>query len=131
MLLTEARNTRGWRRCAVHLALLLIVFTLIQPAFVAPAGAGPLRYVDLPYKAGSAGTRHDHGHTLCHSCAGHICVEQHGALDQPQIPAIALPPAYSLLIPPVRVILWPHPATEPPLRRIAEASQARAPPLLA
>src|SRR5262245_7891355 len=120
---------RGWRQWAAHLALMLIVFAVVQPALVAPAGAGPLRYVDLPYKAGSISPRHDHGHTLCHSCAGHICLEQHGALDQPQTLAIPLPPAYSLLIPSVRVIVWPHPATAPSLRRIAEANQARAPPL--
>ena len=51
--MTEARNTRGWRQWAARLALLLIVFTLIQPALVTPAGAGPLRYIDLSLKAGS------------------------------------------------------------------------------
>jgi hypothetical protein len=127
--MTEAGNIYGWRQWAARLALLLIVFAVIQPALAAPAGAGPLRYMDVSFKAASGGgARHNHDYTLCHSCTGHICLEQHGALDQPQIPLVALPPAYSLLIPPVRVVLWPHPATAPPLRRIAQAGQARAPP---
>jgi hypothetical protein len=131
-LLTEARSTRGWRRWAARLALLLIVFAVLQPALGAPVGAGPLRYIDVSLKAANgSGAWHHHGHTLCHSCAGHICLEQHGALDQAPIPLVAPRPWYALPIPWVQVALWPHPATAPPLRRIAQAPQARAPPLFA
>ena len=130
--MTEVGHICGWRQWAARLALLLIVFAVIQPALAAAARAGALRYRDVSLNTGTGGgARHNHDHTLCHSCAGHVCLEQHGALDQPQIPIIALPPAYSLLIPPVRVALWPHPATAPPLRRIAQAGQARAPPVFA
>jgi hypothetical protein len=128
----EARNICGWRQWAARLALLLIVFAVIQPALVAPAGASALRYMDVSFNAGSGeGARHNHDHTLCHSCAGHICLEQHCTFDQPPILLLALPSSSSILIAPVRAALWPHLATAPPLWRIAQACRPRAPPLFA
>jgi hypothetical protein len=127
--MTEARNICGWRKWAARLALVLIVFAVIQPALTAPAGASALRYMDASLKAGSGGGgRHNHDHTLCHSCAGHICLEQHGTLDQPPILLLALPSSSAILFTPVREALWPHPATAPPLWRIAQACRPRAPP---
>jgi hypothetical protein len=130
--MTEAGNICGWRHWAARLALLLIVFAVIQPALATPAGASALRYRDVSLKAGTGErVRHDHDHTLCHSCAGHICLEQHGTLDQPPILLLAPPPGTAILIGPVRAALWPHPATAPPLWRIAQACRPRAPPFLA
>ena len=116
LFMTEAGHICGWRQWAARLALVLIVFAVIQPALIAPAGASALRYMDVSFKAGSGeGARHNHDHTLCHSCAGHICLEQHGTLDQPPILLLALPLSTAILIAPVRAALWPHPATAPPL----------------
>jgi hypothetical protein len=130
-VVTEAGNIRGWRQWAARLALLLVVFAVIQPALVAPAGASALRYRDVSLNGGSGGARHNHDHTLCHSCAGHVCLEQHGPLDQPPILLLALPPSTAIPVAPERATLWPHPATAPPLWRIAHACRARAPPFIA
>jgi hypothetical protein len=129
--MTEIGHICGWRQWAARLALLLIVFAVIQPALAASARAGALRYRDVSLNTGTGGARHDHDRTLCHSCAGHVCLEQHGALDQPPILLLALPPSTAILIAPVRAALWPHPPTAPPLRRIAQACRARAPPFIA
>lgn len=128
-LMNEKCLPRGRRRWAAWLAVLLTVFTLIQPTLAAPGRTAALRYMDIALTApGSGGARHDHDHTLCHSCAGHVCLEQHGSLGQTPIPFFMPPAGYALLIPRVEAVLWPHPPTAPPLRRIAQTPQARAPP---
>jgi hypothetical protein len=127
--MTEAGHIVGWRQWAARLALLLIVFAAIQPALAAPAGASALRYRDISLNAGTgSGARHDHDHTICHSCAGHICLEQHGSLDESPIFLLAVPVGTAILIAPVQAVLWPHPPTAPLLWRIAQACRPRAPP---
>jgi hypothetical protein len=127
--MTEAGNICGWRQWAARLALLLS-FCRDPAGIAAPAGAG--RYVTgCALKAGSGGA---HGTIMAYALPqlrGHVCLEQHRTLARPPLLLLALPSSSPILISPVRAALWPHPATAPPLWRIAQACQPRAPPLLA
>jgi hypothetical protein len=117
-----------WRRWAACLALLLTCFASVQPVLAASRGPGQLRYLDVSLVSSGSGERHDHRQVLCHSCAGHICLEQHGALDLPSLPLAILPAAADEI--PVQPVaaLWPHPPTAPPAERVGYSPQARAPP---
>lgn len=121
-----------WRPWAARLALLLTLFATIQPALAALDGDATIRFFDFAVTAGAGGAPHNHNHTLCHNCAGHVCLEQHGAFDTASPPPAILPRP-GTLIPPltVSVYLWPHAPTAPPAQLIGRAFRARAPPLSA
>ena len=121
-----------WRRWVARLALLLTLFAVLQPALAASMRPGSYRYVDFPVRA-TADTRspHDHEHVVCHSCPGHICLEQHGRIDLTPQALISQPGEVETWEPPEAPVLWPHPPTAPPSRRIALRSQPRAPPATA
>lgn len=122
----------SWRQWTARLALLLAVFSVLQPALAAPEGVGTIRFFDLAAAAGPSGATHNHAHTLCHNCAGHICLEQHGAFDTVSPPPAILPPPSALARPPAAsVYLWPHAPAAPPARLIGRAFRARAPPVTA
>lgn len=103
---------RGWlRRAVVRLAIAAIVLAALVPVTSSRAAthAGPRTYIDLA-PASAALARHDHAKTICHSCAGHLCLEQHDVAADAQLPP-ALPAPDTIIAPPagrVVTVAWPR-----------------------
>ena len=118
------------RRCTARLALCLLLFASLQAVLNAPAAQGARGYVEVTAALGGTNPTHDHTTTVCHSCPGHLCLEQHGAFDQASGPPALLADAGAITIQP-----WPaaeasaHPPTAPPRAGFVHfVSLPRAPP---
>lgn len=119
------------RRTVVQLALSLVLLASLQAALYPAAAYGVNRFVDLSAgRSGGDATRHDHATVICHSCPGHICLEQHNLMIKASVPPAILPGALQVMI-----VTWPthesvaHPPIAPPPPFVASAARPRAPPL--
>ena len=103
-----------------------------QPAgaLSASAAQGALRFVELT-AAERTTAPHDHSTTVCHSCAGHVCLEQHGTVDQASASPAVLAAVTITIEPWPAAEAWAHPPTAPPRAAFVHfISLPRAPPEL-
>jgi len=119
------------RRSIARLAACLLVFASLQAA-LSQSGADrarlPVEGVAFPSETTG---RHDHTTTVCHSCTGHVCLEQHGALGHTPAPLAVLASATVAIEPWPAAEVWAHPPTGPPRAAFVHfISLPRAPPEL-
>lgn len=119
------------RRSIARLGVCLLVFASLQIALSASAAQGAARFLELTAAIEKTSTPHDHSTTICHSCPGHLCLEQHGALDQGSGPPALLATASISIEPWPAAEAWAHPPTAPPRAEFVHfISLPRAPPEL-
>jgi hypothetical protein len=114
-----------------RLAISLLLLVSLQAALSASAAQGARLFVELSAAPGGTTAPHDHSTTVCHSCPGHICLEQHGAADQASGPPVLLAAAAIAIEPWPAAEAWAHPPTAPPAAAFIHfVSLPRAPPRL-
>jgi hypothetical protein len=107
-------NRRLFTCSIARLAICMLLLASLQAALGVSAAQGARRFVELTAPSGTA-CPHDHSITVCHSCPGHICLEQHGALDQANgAPALAAIAGIITIEPWPAAEAWAHPPTAPP-----------------
>jgi hypothetical protein len=125
-----------WRlftsRSIARLAICLLVFASLQASLSASQAEGAQRFVEITSALDKTTAEHDHATTVCHSCKDHLCLEQHGTLDQASGPPAVLALAGTITIEPWPAAeAWAHPPTAPPRAAFIHfISLPRAPPEL-
>jgi hypothetical protein len=119
------------RRSIARLAVCLLVFASVQAVLTASAAHGARRVVDVTAFSTGTACPHDHSVTVCHTCAGHICLEQHCVVNQGSAPPALLTALTITIEPWPAAEAWAHPATAPPRATFVHSvSLPRAPPEL-
>ena len=117
------------RRTIAVFAVYLLFFASLQAALSASADHGVRRFVEVTALPGSTRAPHDHATTVCHSCAGHFCLEQHGALGHASAAPAVLVAITMTIEPWPAAEAWAHPPTAPPRATFVHfISLPRAPP---
>ncbi len=115
-----------------RLAVCLLLFVSLQASLSASPAEGARRFVEITSALDKTTTPHDHETTVFHSCADHLCLEQHGDFDQASGPPTVLAAAGAITIEPWPAAeAWAHPPTAPPRAAFIHfISLPRAPPEL-
>lgn len=120
------------RGSIARLAVCLLLFASLQASLSASSAAGGHRFLEVTAALDTTNAAHDHATTVCHSCPGHLCLEQHGTLDQASGSPALLDVADTITIEPWPAAeAWAHPPTAPPRAAFIHfISLPRAPPEL-
>ena len=120
------------RRSIARLAICLLLLAGLPAVLNASSAQGAPRFLALTAALDKTNTPHDHTNTVCHSCPVHLCLEQHGTLDQTSGPPALLAAAGTITIEPWPASEgWAHPPTAPPRAGFIHfISLPRAPPEL-
>ena len=119
------------RRSIARLAVCLLVFAGLQSALSASAAHGARAFIEVSALPNGTTAPHDHTTTICHSCPDHVCLEQHGALNQASVPPAVLAAVTITIEPWPAAEAWAHPPTAPPRAAFVHfISLPRAPPEL-
>lgn len=114
-----------------RLAVCLLLFIGLQAGLSAAPAEGRHRFVELTSGLDKTTALHDHATTVCHSCPDHLCLEQHGALNQGTSPPAVLAAGTVTIDPWPEAEAWAHPPTAPPRAAFIHfVSLPRAPPEL-
>ena len=119
-------------RLMARLAVCLLLFASLQASLSASAAEGARSFLEVTSALDRTSAPHDHTTTVCHSCPDHLCLEQHGTLNQGSSPPALLAAVGTITIEPWPAAeAWAHPPTAPPRAEFIDfISLPRAPPEL-